>query len=154
MSSVTYSPGRLTLALTRGDTQWLSPSGGSCLKGGRGRTSHRPSCAPPRGLIARVGRGGPRPRGRQSHSGETRRITKEPSFMFANVVVDLEGRGLPGPLTYAIPEAMRPLVRIGTDVQVPLGTRQARSATLLELQGEFEGLRSPPRRGALFGAAF
>jgi primosomal protein N' (replication factor Y) len=62
--------------------------------------------------------------------------------MFANVVVDLEGRGLPGPLTYAIPEAMRPLVRIGTYVQVPLGTRQA-LGYVVELQGEFEGTAKP-----------
>ncbi len=43
--------------------------------------------------------------------------------MYANVLVDIEGAGAPGPLTYSVPEEMRPALAIGSYVRVPLGTR-------------------------------
>lgn len=45
--------------------------------------------------------------------------------MFASVVVEIEGPGAPGPLTYLVPEEWRTDVQIGTYVRVPLGRREA-----------------------------
>ncbi len=63
--------------------------------------------------------------------------------MYANVLVDIEGAGAPAPLTYAVPELLRPLLRIGCYVRVPLGSREA-LGYVVGLQDAFSGKAAKP----------
>ncbi|NLC55591.1 MAG: primosomal protein N', partial [Armatimonadetes bacterium] len=62
--------------------------------------------------------------------------------MYANVIVDIEGMSAPGPLTYAVPEALQAAIAIGSYVQVPLGNRQV-LGYVVELPPRYEGVARP-----------